>query len=235
VYVETADRLKTKMLEWKKTLPPEPDAQPVASASAGEHSEKRSADAVPSNPDGILSGNVDIYQSDTAGVSLQSRHVSAKNWRAVAQSFKWESDHALDGIGLRLDSTQPVWKRDQQYELIIQELDGYRGVPSALVYRMEFTMQKDWVGPNRWLYLGVDDLNLEAGQWYGFAVGPTAEDRKGDLVLFVATSGDDAAYARGSANQFNPYDPDRGWPPSGPYGSARRDLAFYFKFKEPAQ
>lgn len=224
-YPEVADRLKTKMLEWKATLPPEP-----ATTAEAEIAERPEAAGASNSPVEIPDTGVVVSQLATDGIALQSRHASPNNWRAVAQSFRWSGEQMLDGIGLCLAADQPQWKRDQQYELVVQELDGYRGEPVALVVRKEFTMNKESVGPNRWVYMDIDDQKLADGKWYGFAVGPTKEDRKGDLVLFWAAT-DDSAYRGGSANQFNPYDPKRGWLPEGPYGSAGKDLTFYLKAK----
>ena len=110
-------------------------------------------------------------------------------------------------------------------------MDGYRGAPVEVVIHNRFNIPKESVGPNLWLYFDISAQKLIDGEYYGFAIAPAADDRKGDLTLFWATTDDDSAYRGGSANQFNLYDPKRGWFPQGPYGNAKRDLTFDLKTK----
>jgi hypothetical protein len=190
------------------------------------------AEVILSNPTSVPAENIAISQLKTDGVVLQSRHTKPTDWKGIGQSFKWESGEALDGIGLFISPEQanasPAYTRDQHHVLIIQELDGYRGVPGKTVYQVEFTLRAENVKPGQWLHLDIQNLALKNRQYYGITLVP-AEASVSSQRISWATTADAASYASGDVNQMDI--PGRGLPPGNgiAFGSAKRDAAFYLQ------
>ena len=121
------------------------------------------------------------------------------NYTGVAQSFQWNNDGKLTGIGLYLhpDQEKFPWRshESQRYVLHIHSGDG----PSmdegthVPVETFSFTIRGSEISNTggKWLYLELPGLELKKGQWYGFQIGPDSQATNASLRLFFQISNTD--------------------------------------------
>jgi len=184
------------------------------------------ATVVLSNLMNIPLEHVVVSQTNSAGnFKIQARNFTTNDWRGISQTFLWDFTKKLDGIGLKFADVQPTWTTDQQYVLIIQALSG--NLPTSTVAQFEFTLTKDKVAANKWLYINFDDLELTYNQWYGFTLCPPASAVNTSLRAYWATSDTNVYIGKGA--QINPA--VSGLPKTDAYGdiSQKTDFAFYLK------
>ena len=131
-------------------------------------------------------------------------------------------------ISTEQSAAKPAYEKDLPHVLIIQELNGFRGVPVSTVYQGEVILSAENVKPGEWLYLDIQDLLLKEGAYYGFTL-VAAESVLSSQRLYWATAADPNSYYGGDGNQMDI--PRRGLPPGNgiKYGSAARDLTFYLQ------
>ncbi|MFA5687894.1 MAG: hypothetical protein WC959_01895 [Kiritimatiellales bacterium] len=180
------------------------------------------ADVILSNPTPDFSKNMAVCQTNQDG-NLQTRWTSGDN-RSVTQTFQWKSEDLLDGIGLYMMSSQTTWVRDQEYVLIIQEASGATGSAGTVVTNITFTMTRNNVSANQWLFIDFDNVALTSNQWYGITICPSSNDVAGTVMFWGSYSVDSSL--PGTAQQFNPGDTGL---PKSEFGSSNRDLTFYLQ------
>jgi hypothetical protein len=175
-----------------------------------------------------------ISQLSTNGATFGTRNRSniANDWRSIGQTFAWNSDQAMDGIGFYLSSA--TWTGgDQEYVLVVQSLNA-SSVPTGVVYQAEVLMTAVKVQAGQWMYFDTDNLALQNGGLYGVTLCPTeVTGAVSNNILQWASGADESAYAGGTGTLFNPSGKG-GIPTTTSYGSAR-DLTFYVQaIPEPA-
>lgn len=174
--------------------------------------------------------NVLLDQPSSAGNSTQSRYLNSTSWRGIQQTFVWNSDEKLEGIGIRVDEDQDdidPFTTDQEHVLYIQSVNGTAA--STTVYTATFTLTDALVNEGEYVYLDIDDLALSNGAGYGFSICPVTNAIDGDQRIYWSRSADDDAYSSGVAAQF---DPSAGLPDST-YGDQNQDLAFFLAGYSP--
>lgn len=143
---------------------------------------------------------IDVVGSKTGTVNVQTRNRGAGgvDYRAIAQSFQWNSDQKLNGIGIRIRSTQSEypWPKDaaQLYVLHIETGEGARLSGKTAVRTYTFSIPGDLIGESgeKYLYISGLDLDLKKGKWYGFQFGP--EENSVDLNLRIFFEASDTAF-----------------------------------------
>lgn len=190
-----------------------------------------SAQIVVSNVASAPGENVTINQAlFDASATVQARD-QVGSVRSVSQTFTWNSDLALDGVGFRFASAQntldPV-AADRVWRIDIQQISGNGRLTAAsiitTVASLEFTLTPASINPGSYTYLDfVTDLNLTNGATYGLivhAVGPNATAQR----LFFNRSTDASSYTGGIAAQQS-FAGDGAY--GGTYGGLGYNLTFY--------
>ena len=174
-------------------------------------------------------GSVNINIASTGvGLGITARYFAEDNQRSVAQTFTWNSNGDMSGLGLLIAPDQnsgggKFFTQDQDYFLDIQQLQSAtdnRSVQDTLT-TASFTLTTSVIVAGQYLYIEFDTpLDLENGSSYGFNLRP------GELIAGNAISVDQSAiaYANGVGQQ-------RGTvaiiPDGSAYGNAGLDFAFY--------
>lgn len=169
-----------------------------------------------SNPASLPTENVAILQSNHAGPEIQARNRIANmgDYRAITQTFTWNSLDAFDGIGLYLDSDNATYNNNaywtsgdsQAFLFVIEALEVIPGsgwFPTQTVYQAEFALTGDKVADGQWLYIDTADVELQNGQIYGFSLSPATNDVNPSLRTYFKTADTDA-YLPGLARTYNP-------------------------------
>jgi len=155
-----------------------------------------------SNPSSPPTSEVAILQTNNLGSGIQARNraSNSSDWRAITQTFTWNSEKDIAGLGLYMHSSQTAWSADQNYVLVIQALNG--NSPTLDVAEIEFSLTSSYVGPSQWLYIDFDDIELQNGATYGFSFCPPASAVNGSLrtVWNVAN----ADVLTGISRQYSP-------------------------------
>jgi len=159
------------------------------------------ASVILSNPASVPGSNVAIEQSDHSGPANQIRNRGATDIRFITETFVWNTDDAFDGIGFYLDGgNNSYWTSgdSQNYTFVIQKLDdGLGSPPTETMYNETFSLTGSYVADGQWLYLDTDNVTLQNGSTYGFALSAATSDTS-ELRTFVTTASSDA-YAAGLA------------------------------------
>lgn len=195
------------------------------------------AEVLLSNPASVPADNVALSQLQSGGTIVQARNLASdlSNWRAITQTFFWNSLEDFEGIGLYMDTgNESYWTGSsiQAYTFIIQELDDST-LPIETVFEVEFELTGDKVADGQWLYIDTDSVALEFGKRYGFTLAPAETAVSGALRTFWGTATGDA-YAVGLARQYAPAS-SGALPKSDTYtqGGSVNDYAFYMIHAQP--
>lgn len=180
-----------------------------------------------SNTSSVPTENVTINQALFNGGSTQSRNRKGdlSDWRGIQQTFVWNSNNKLDGIGIRVDADQgsfDPFNDAQQHVLYIQSVNGLSADTNP-IYTATFTLSASQVRTNEYIYLDLDDVTLVNGYEYGFSLCPVASAADSQRIYW-SRSADDSAYIDGEAAQFNPNNDGL---PDSTYGDQNQDLTFY--------
>ena len=197
------------------------------------------ASVILSNPASIPGSNVAIEQSDHSGAANQIRNRGATDIRFITETFVWNTDDAFDGIGFYLDGgNNSYWTAgdSQNYTFAIQELnDGLGLPPTQTMYNETFSLAGSYVADGQWLYLDTDNVALQNGSTYGFALSAASTDTA-LLRTFVTTASSDA-YSAGLARITGDDWGETGALKTAAYntGSGVNDHTFYMQsIPEPA-
>lgn len=133
--------------------------------------------------------NTAVLSNGTEIQSVQARYTAAGDFRAVTQSFQWNTTNQLDAIGVKISSAQTAngtwtWSANatQAYTLIISSAQN-RGAtnmsPMSVVAQYNFTLAAAQVNSTQWLNLDLTtNLALTNGNWYVWQINPVAVDAK---------------------------------------------------------
>lgn len=134
-------------------------------------------------------------QESVMAVNARNMLKTGGEYAGVAQSFQWNSNGKLTGIGFYLhpDQAKFPWRshESQSYVLYIHEGDG-PSLPEGShipVETFSFTIRGSEISNAgaKWLYLELPGLDLKNGRWYGFQIGP-ANQATGSNRLFFQIS-----------------------------------------------
>lgn len=196
------------------------------------------AEVIISNSAGVSMGNVTLSQSDYSGSSIvqaRNRASNLSDWRAITQTFIWNSNDQFDGIGLYMGAgNDTYWTegKSQTYVLVIQKLES--NLPVSTVLNAELLLTDDKVSDNQWIYFDTENVALENGQLYGFSLCPAETSVNSGLRTFWATGSD--GLFEGIARQYAPNETGD-IPKSDSYssGGGVNDYALYMQtVPEPA-
>ena len=104
------------------------------------------AEVVIGTPSSVPESGVALQQlnEDKNGIQSRNQKSDRSNWRGAAQLFQWNTDAALDGIGLKFGSNQKnLFKADQAYVLVVQRIEDACPVSTELME--EFVLLADKV------------------------------------------------------------------------------------------
>lgn len=191
------------------------------------------AGVVISNPAGVPAENVVISQPDHSGSSVvqaRNRASNLSDWRAITQTFYWNTDAQFDGIGFYMGAGNDLYWTEgasQTYVLVIQKLSANE--PESTVLTAEFQLTADKVTDNQWIYFDTENVALENGQLYGLSLCPEEYSVNSVLRTFWAT-GSEGFMLEGIARQYAPNMPDA-IPKSDSYslGGGINGYAFYMQ------
>ncbi|RRJ94885.1 PEP-CTERM sorting domain-containing protein [Opitutaceae bacterium TAV4] len=153
--------------------------------------------------------NIDHSTGVSDGVTtsngITARYFAADNQRSLDQTFIWNSDLNMSGLGLLVAADQNTvsgkrFTTSQSYYLDIQRLDdsnSSRKVEETII-TVQFTLTTDLVRAGHYLYIAfTTPLSLTNGTAYGFNLRP------GEIVNANAVSIDLTAvpYADGAGGQ----------------------------------
>jgi len=182
------------------------------------------AEVLLSNPGEVPSEGVVVSQLNSAGANQQARNLATNDWRGISQTFQWTSSGDLDGIGLHFASQQGdfAWEptSTQTYVLVIQKVEA--NLPVATITQVEFELAGGNVAANQWLYMDIDDLNLDNGTWYAFTLCPASNSISSLRTFWDMADG--GGYYGGRGAQWNPT--ISGLPKTDLYGD-QGDFTFY--------
>lgn len=127
----------------------------------------------------LPTSGVNINNSDGRSVGLQARYTKADDQRSLGQTFIWNSDLTMSGLGLLIAADQgsdgKKFTTAQSYYLDIQKLDNSyssRTVQETIT-TVQFTLTTDLVNPGKFLYVTfTTPLSLTNGTAYGFNLRP---------------------------------------------------------------
>ncbi|MDR1279405.1 MAG: PEP-CTERM sorting domain-containing protein [Opitutaceae bacterium] len=148
--------------------------------------------------------------SSLVGVSpsdgTTARYIAADNQRSITQTFVWNSDLAMAGLGLLVSGNQntvsgQMFTASQEFALDIQEIDNAtypRKVVTGGTITVSFTLTTALVNAGQFLYIRFDTpLALEKNKSYGFNLRPTGLVPSNALAIEKSM----AAYADGVSSQ----------------------------------
>ncbi len=190
-----------------------------------------SAQIIVSNVASAPGENVTINQAlFDASTSVQVRD-QAGSARSVSQTFTWNSDLALDGVGFRFASTQDAYdgvNEDRTWRIDIQLISGNGRLSAATITEtvasLAFTLTPASVNPNSYVYLDfVSNLDLVNGATYGMSIH-AVEEKTPFQRLFFNRSTDSTSYTGGVAAQQSYFGSA---PYSGTYGGLGYNLTFF--------
>lgn len=149
--------------------------------------------------------NVNIDHSGGTNNTITARYLSASNQRSVTQTFTWNSDSDMAGLGMLISSLQNTasglyFTQSQSYFLDVQQLTSATGVRTveSTITTVPFTLTTSMVVAGQYLYFQFDTpLDLVNGAAYGYNFR-AAEINAGNAVAFDTAS---VAYTGGVANQ----------------------------------
>lgn len=151
------------------------------------------------NTDGNLGSNVNINVANSGNgtINVQTRNTAAAlaDYRAIAQSFQWNSSLRLDGIGIWIDPEQSSWAWGSG-DVVNYKLHINTGVGANLqtprtdvaTYNIQILGTQISNTGNKYLYISGLDLELNEGQWYGFQLGPDPAGTHTSRRLFFTAS-----------------------------------------------
>lgn len=152
--------------------------------------------------------NIRIDSENRIESEVSSRFTNDSDLRGLAQTFVWNSQSALTGIGIKVGSGID-WKRfssPQPYALDIQELDGSlagRRVQQTLA-TLPVVITPEAVVPGEYLFIAFPEpILLENGKSYGFHLRPTEVNPRSWLFVLMTSSDTSvsSAYPKGVSCQ----------------------------------
>ncbi|MBU3666055.1 MAG: hypothetical protein FGM15_09310 [Chthoniobacterales bacterium] len=119
-------------------------------------------------------------EESTMAVNTRNMSNTGGEYKGVAQSFRWNHDGKLTGIGFYLhpDQSNYPWRshETQSYVLTIHAGDGpsLAAASHEPVETLHFTIPGSQISNtgSKWLYLELRGVDLKKNQWYGFQIGP---------------------------------------------------------------
>jgi hypothetical protein len=144
---------------------------------------------------------------------VQTRFSNPADYRAVTQSFQWNSPGALLGLGFRLASEQTAFTKPQTYRLAVYNAQNWtpRSPAGALVFGAEIEMSGKQIpagAAGSYLYFDLSglDVRLAEGGSYLAVLGPDLRRAPipGQRFFFEASVD---SFARGVANQVSTLTP----------------------------
>jgi hypothetical protein len=140
---------------------------------------------------------------------MQVRFTNNNDYRAVSQSFQWNSNGELRGVGLRLFTGQGAFKATQNYMLAIYNAQSWkaRSPVGAPVFAAEVELSGSLItakAGGRFLYFDLADLKIPLvdGNSYVLVFGPDPKRAPvpGQRLAFHISID---CYANGVANQLS--------------------------------
>lgn len=131
--------------------------------------------------------------------------------RSAAQSFTWNSDYGMTGLGLMVGDGK-TWgtTTTQSFELSIHAASGIAGSITSDLAAFSFTMTSSLAVAGNWLYFDLPEtLSLTNGAVYVFhlkALGSTENNTGGFDNIFVLERSSTDLYSVGRAAQLTTND-----------------------------
>ncbi|MDR1281998.1 MAG: PEP-CTERM sorting domain-containing protein [Opitutaceae bacterium] len=149
----------------------------------------------------IAAGSI-VLRQDLAERTVGVRYQAANNIRSVVQSFKWNTDHALAGITIKLSADASL-SASQEFELRIFEIAGVTN-GSTVTSKLEtyqFSLSSASITGGNYLYFPIPDgLSLSKDHAYQFQIAATSLAAANSLS-FVATNSAHDLFPNGSGSQ----------------------------------
>lgn len=151
-----------------------------------------------------VAAGANINQSSVTA-NVTARYQSAGNFRDLTQTFIWNSDGAITGIGLLIDagsggSGTTFTSTSQTFALDLQQLTSatVRTVTSTLT-TLNFTLTSSLVTANDYLYISFDTpVALTNGGAYAFNLRPTSIVASNALDISDSTTANTTLYGVGA-------------------------------------
>lgn len=154
---------------------------------------------------------IEIANSGSGLVDLQTRRTTTAENVTVAQSFQWNTPRKLDAIGIYLSPTQASWAWGsgdvQNYTLWISSGPNNTVNPATLIATYSFDVRGTQISNTGNKYYQISGLNLSLtqGQWYAFYLAPTPDGTPTSRRLFWQTSSTSYTGMPASINNATPY------------------------------
>ena len=163
----------------------------IASISLGQAQEISTLYEIPKTGVNIVQ---ELSEETKSNVKTGSaRFVTPTEHRGISQTFIWNVESPLEGIGIKIASDEKHrFSSPQNYEVDVQELtDTYSGRSvKATIASVPFFLTPDAVVNDAYLYLRfLKPLSLEKGKAYGFHLRPTEVNPGNWLFVFINGKG----------------------------------------------
>ena len=171
---------------------------------------------------------IEIANSGSGLLDLQTRRTTTSENITVAQSFQWNTPRKLDAIGIYLSPSQASWAWGSgdvvNYTLWISSGPNNTVTPATLVATYSFDVLGTQISNTGNKYSQISGLNLSLtqGQWYAFYLAPTSTGTPTSRRLFWQTSSTSYTGMTASINNATPYTL-----PMNDSGFLGRDLTCY--------
>ena len=171
---------------------------------------------------------IEIANSGSGLLDLQTRRTTTSENITVAQSFQWNTPRKLDAIGIYLSPSQASWAWGSgdvvNYTLWISSGPNNTVTPATLVATYSFDVLGTQISNTGNKYYQISGLNLSLtqGQWYAFYLAPTSTGTPTSRRLFWQTSSTSYTGMTASINNATPYTL-----PMNDSGFLGRDLTCY--------
>lgn len=169
-------------------------------------------------------GTVALNQSgeDTTIAGVQTRYLSAANFRGVGQTISWSgSNTELTGVGLKVAANQgSAFTVDQNFILEIHELATGGSTIASTLASLEVTIPVSAVAAGNYLHFYLpESVQLQTGVTYGVYLRPT--QIVSSNILYIARTTTGTTFTAGSGSQTST--------PGAisAYGSANLDYTFF--------
>ncbi|MDR1280504.1 MAG: hypothetical protein LBK99_06745 [Opitutaceae bacterium] len=153
----------------------------------------------------LPASGVNINYSTGVSQGVTARYFASNNQRSLDQTFVWNSDLNMSGLGLLVATDQNAasgknFTKSQSYYLDIQNLDNTNDsrTVQGTVITVQFTLTTDLVRAGHYLYIAfTTPLSLTNGAAYGFNFR-AAEEVNNNAVSIDQSA---VAYADGAGGQ----------------------------------
>ncbi len=164
---------------------------------------------------------------------ISARFVTPTERRGLSQTFTWNVESPLTGIGVKIAPDEKKrFSTPQNYIVDVQELTDTHSDRSvkATIASVPFLLTPDSVVTDAYLYLRfLKPLSLEKGRAYGFHLRPMEVNPKNWLFVFI--NGEDAGGHPGYSGGVGSHTPGEFYKEGDRYGKEpvgrRLDLTFF--------